>query len=333
MPAPLLTFRNQVLAALQAARSRWPGSRLHLLYAPGHDDPLGLARSSESPMRDTALVPWVEGAGDGKPQYLRIVEFDCRRVAAYLLETDPAFDDPLLEDTITRAHHTLSATASGSAGDRGVGQHLCGWLISPDSAGTIARRFATASQQVDPVERRRSWLRWHDPRTMALLWPGMTEVQKIALLGEQLAWLAFDGAGHLVEFSSPAAVLGRTPQPASSSLNMTKQQWIAAHHVGLVNHIVDAWRSQHDTPMPRDAAAVVQGAVLSAEAWGLDGRDLQVFVMTAVALHRGFETDPALHVAVQGAAHEPGTLGDRFDALPPHFWARYRSDSHTSSAH
>jgi hypothetical protein len=326
MTTTLASFRLRLLAALHAARSRWPDSRLYLLYAPGYDDPLGLAKSSEPPKRETALVPWAEGAGYDKPQYPRVVEFDCRRVAAYLLETDPAIDDPLLEDTITLAHRDLSSSSPEPDGEEGTGRSLCGWLVSPDSAHTIARRFASASQRLDPTDSRRYWLRWHDPRMMALLWPGLTAVQKTTLLGDQLTWLAFDAAGHLVEFSSRTDLANHPSPNASSHLGMTKPQWGAAHHLGLVNHLVEAWRDQRDEPLPRDATQAVHRAVVRAEDWGLNGRDLQVFVLTTLALCPGFETDAALRAAVHGAARNPGTLADRIDELPPEFWERYGRD-------
>ena len=311
-----------MLTALQAARSRWPGSNLYLLYAPGYDDPLGLAKADEPPKRVTALVPWAQGAGYDKQHFPRVIEFDCRRVAAYLLETDPALDDPLLEDTITNAHHDLLAVAPEPDGEEGTGRSLCGWLASPDSADTIARRFASAGQRMDWTHGRRYWLRWHDPRTMALLWPQMTAEQRTSLLGEQLTWLAFDAAGRLVEFSSPsasdAAAVADAPQ-----LSVTRPQWTAVHHLGLVNHLVETWREQRGEPLPRDATEAVHREIVRAEGWGLDGRDVQVFVLMALELRHGFEKDAGLQRAVNGAARNPGTLADRIDELPPEFWERY----------
>ena len=322
MTLDLASFRRQLLAAFQAARGRRPSSNLYLLYAPGYDDPLGLAKADEPPKRVTALVPWAQGAGYDKQHFPRVIEFDCRRVAAYLLETDPALDDPLLEDTITNAHHDLLAVAPEPDGEEGTGRSLCGWLASPDSADTIARRFASAGQRMDWTHGRRYWLRWHDPRTMALLWPQMTSEQRTSLLGEQLTWLAFDAAGHLVEFSSPSAsdadAVADSPQ-----LSITRPQWTAVHHLGLVNHLVETWREQRGEPLPRDATEAVHREIVRAEAWGLDRRDMQVFVLMALELRHGFEKDAGLLQAVNGAARSPGTLADRIDELPPEFWERY----------
>lgn len=325
------SFRRQIFDALQAARNRWRDARLFLFYAPGFDDPLNLAKPEVASRRDTALVTWGRGAGYEQHHRPRLIEFDCRRVAPYLLETDPAFDDPLLEESITHAFHDLSAAAPEPDGEEGTGRALCGWLASTDSGETIARRFSGAAERLDPSNGGRYWLRWYDPRMMALLWPGMTDHQKTALLGERLTWLAFDAAGHLVEFSSPASAASFAPthtEPLQRLLQtpqvlVTQPQWNAVHHVGLVNRLVEAWREQRGQPLPRDATDVVYREVLRAEGWGLGGRDLHVFVLTAVELRSGFEADAGLRAAVGAAARDPGTLADRIAELPPGFWARY----------
>lgn len=331
MTAPT-SFRLRVLAGLRTARDRWPSAHLYLLYAPGFDDPLHLAGDDEPPRRDTALVPWASRAGYDKPQYPRVIALDCRRVAAYLLETDPAFDDPLLEDSITHAHRELQAGAQEPDGDEGTGRTVCGWIASPDSTDIIASRIARAGERLDPADGRRHWLRWHDPRMLALQWPQMTDAQKTALLGPQLSWLAVDAAGHLVEFSSPPDAARFTPthtDPLQRSLRtpqvlLTAPQWQTTHHTGLVNHLVQAWGDQRDQPLPRDAAEAVHRKVLCATGWGLEGRDIHAYVLTAIELHDGFERDPLLQDAVGQAALAPGTLADRLHALPAEFWERHR---------
>ena len=326
----LAEFREQVLATLQSAKARWPQAKVFLFYAPGYDDPLRLAASDAPARRETALVRWAAGAGYDKEHFPRVIEFDCRRVAAYLLENDAALDDPLLEDTITRAHADLHAPAPEPESDEGTGRAICGWLVSPDDAGTIARRFSNSSQRTDPTDRARRWLRWHDPRTMAVLWPAMSNDQKAALLGEQLVWLAVDAAGHLVQFEAPL------PDPASQmpedpwerflaqpSMNVTKPQWETMHRVGLVNHLVDAWRERESEPLPHTATETIHRLVEQADGWGLDGRDLQTYVMTALDLRGDFQHEPSLVSALREAVQCPGTLGDHLAELPHEFWERY----------
>ncbi|MCM5682175.1 DUF4123 domain-containing protein [Schlegelella sp. S2-27] len=327
----LTDFRRQVLDTLQSAQARWAESKIFLFYAPGYDDPLGLAQPGTPPRRGTALVRWAAGAGYGEAHYPRVFELDCRRVAAYLLETDPALDDPLLEDTITRSHADLHAPAPEPDLNEGTGRAICGWLVSPDDAATIARRFTTCSQRTDPSDRQRRWLRWHDPRTMTVLWASMGHDQKTALLGNQLLWLAVDAAGHLVQFEAPAPDAA-APQPADPverllaqpALHVTPPQWASMHHVGLVNHLVEAWREREAEPLPRNATEKVHHLVVQADAWGLDGRDLQTFVLIALGLHGIFQQDPALVTAVRHAGLNPGTLSDHIAELPEEFWERYR---------
>ena len=308
----LAEFRQQIFTSLHTAKSRWQDSRLYLLYAPGYADPLGLAQGNDAPRRETTLLRWAHDAGYAKPQFPRVIELDCRRVAAHLLATDPAFDDPLLEESIALAH-------GGLAEEEGAG--LCGWLVSPDSASTIASRFAGASQRWDTGQR--YWLRWHDPRMMALLWPQMTAEQKFSLLGEQLSWLALDAAGHLVEFSSPSTAGNADTDANLTQLTVTRPQWTAIHHLGLVNHLVDAWREQRAEVLPPNACAAVQREIVRAQAWGLDGRDLQVFVLMALELRGSFSEDLTLQRVVQEAARNPGVLADLIAELPSEFWQRY----------
>jgi len=323
MTKDLAAFRREILDALQVARRRWPEAKLYLLYAPCFDDPFRLTDESTTSKRTTALIPFAKGAGYEKQHYPRVIEFDCRKVAPYLLETDPALDDPLFEASITAAHQSLTATTQEPDGEEGTGSCLGGWVVSPDSADTIARRLYNGSQRTDRADGRRYWLRWFDPRMMALLWPQLTTPERTALLGEQLSWIALDAAKHLVEFSSLVPRDDASPAPGSPSLPVTQPQWVAAHHVGLVNHLVEVWRVQHDGALPNDATHIVHREIVRAESVGLTGRDLQAFVLAAAGLCAGFEQDPRLQAAVRHAMQEPGTLSERIRDLPSEFWERY----------
>lgn len=314
----LTSLRRQMLAALQAARSRWRGSNLYLLYTPGYDDPLELAKQ-ESCKRDTAFVAWGRDLGYRQEHCPRVIEFDCRRVAAYLLESDPAFDDPLLEETITRTYEELNAPAPDPEGDEGSARALCGWLVSPESAQHIARRFVQASQRTEPGTLRRYWLRWHDPRMMALLWPTMSAAQRTALLGPQVVWVALDAAGHLVQFDASQETSGDA-QPA---LAMQQPHWDRASRLGLINHLVEAWHERAGQPLPRNATELLHRHVEQAERLGLNGRDLLAYVFAAVELRDGFERDPRMLTVVRETLLAPGTFRDHFDALPPDFWEKY----------
>lgn len=315
----LATHRRHVLDTLRDARSRWPQSRLFLLYAPGYDDSLELAKQ-EPPKRDTALVAWGRDLGYKREHYPRVIELDCRRVAAYLLETDPAFDDPLLEETITRTHEELSAPAAAPEGNEGSARAICGWLVSPEPAHDIARRFAQASQPTEPGTLRRHWLRWHDPRMMALLWPTLNSAQRVALLGRQMVWVALEANGHLVCFDASQDA-SNEEEPAS--LAMQEPQWDRARRLGLINQLVEAWRERAGQPLPRHATELLHRHAEQAERWGLNGRDLLAFVFEAVELRDGFECDPRMLSVVHETLLAPGTFRDHFNELPPDFWEKY----------
>lgn len=315
----LVTYRRHVLDTLRDARNRWPQSRLFVLYAPGYDDPLELAKQ-EPAKRDTALVAWGKDLGYKQEHYPRVIELDCRRVAAYLLENDAAFDDPLLEDTITRTYEELSASAADPEGDEGSARAICGWLVSPESAQDIARRFVQASQRTEPGTLRRYWLRWHDPRMMALLWPTLNAAQRTALLGPQVVWVALEAAGHLVQFDASQDIPSEA-QPAA--LSMQEPQWDRAGRLGLINQLVEAWRERAGQPLPRNATELLHRHVEQAERWGLNGRDLMAFVFAAVELQDGFELDPRMLSVVSETLLAPGTFRDHFDELPPDFWEKY----------
>lgn len=315
----LAAYRCQVLDTLRGARNRWRHARLFVLYAPGHDDPLELAKQ-EPPKRDTALVAWGKVLGYKQEHYPRVIELDCRRVAAHLLENDAAFDDPLLEETITRTYEELSAPAADPEGDEGSARAFCGWLVSPESAQDIARRFVQASQRTEPGALRRYGFRWHDPRMMALLWPTLDAAQRTALLGPQVVWVALEAAGHLVQFDASQAMPSEA-QPVA--LSMQQAQRDRASRLGLINQLVEAWRERAGQPLPRNATERLHRHVEQAERWGLNGRDLMAFVFAAVELQDGFEGDPRMLAVVRQTLLAPGTFGDHFDELPPDFWEKF----------
>jgi Domain of unknown function (DUF4123) len=313
------TYRRHVLDTLRDARNRRPQSRLFLLYLPGYDDPLALAEQ-EPPQRTTALVPWGKDFGYEPAHWPRVIELDCRKVAAYLLETDPAIDDPLLEETIARAHQGLSTPAADPDVDEGSAIAICGWLVSPESAQDIARRFAQASQRFHPSTSSKTWLRWHDPRMVRLLWPTLNSAQRLALLGSGLAWVAPEPTGHLVQFDASPDASNETPPKA---LFMQALQWARVGRFGLINQLVEAWRERAGWPLPRHAMELLHRHVAQGQWWGLRGRDLTAFVFAAIELQDGFERDPRLLTVVGRSLLERGTFRDRLDELPADFWVKY----------
>jgi hypothetical protein len=173
----LADFRRQLLAAIHEAKARQPDALVHLLYAPELADPLELADDAR---RDTAMLrhPLETPAGPKQSQP-RLVTLDCRRVARYLLETDPGIDDPLLESSITQAH---AETILGESVQRvltndvpGLSEgSVCGWIISRDTASPLAARINACSNLFDTQQGRR-WIRWYAPACITGLWPGLSD--------------------------------------------------------------------------------------------------------------------------------------------------------------
>ena len=306
-------FRQEVLQHLTALRVRWPDGNLHLLYVPGTEDPLQLLAGHarvQAISRDLLHV-------DADEAFLpHVVTLDCRQVAAYLLETDPALDDPLLEASIALA-------AEGIIGNEGRAHAVCGWLASPDDASTIARRLGQAAHRFDSGACRTVRVRWHDPRVLSHLWPQLPALQRTALLGAQLAWVAVGAMSRVTVFEAEAS---ESVAPARMPVQSNTTQWTRLRHVGMVNRLLELWRERlHEAgrTLPEDAIDVLHRHAAQASTQGLDGRDAQTYVLLAVGLKTGFEQDPYWRDVIHAATDAPGTLEDHANALPATFWERY----------
>ena len=306
-------FRQEVLQHLTALRARWPDGGLYLLYVPGPEDPLQLRNGRA---REHAVARDLLQADVDEAFLAHVIALDCRKVAAYLLETDAALDDPLLEASIALAAKGIDGSDEGAYA-------VCGWLASPDSASTIARRLGQAAHQFDAARSRRVHLRWHDPRVLSHLWQQLSAAQRTALLGAELAWVAVDAVGRVTVFDAQAdetVAAQRKPAPPDAA------QWTRLHHVGMVNRLLDVWRERlHEAgqTLPEDAIDTLHRHAAQASAHGLDGRDAQTYVLVAIALRSGFEQDTHWCAAVQAARDAPGTFEDHTTALPALFWERY----------
>lgn len=309
-------FRHAVLEAIQRHRSP-PDSRLHLLYAPDFDDPLQWISDTR---RDTAMVRW-ERSGYTSETYPRVIEMDCRKVAPYLLETDPSLDDPWLEASITHAYRYTHSQGDTDEGDSD--RALCGWIVSPDSPKVIAQQLLRVSRLFDANRNMPIGSHWHDPRVIALLWRTFSAEQQGALLGARIRWIGIDGAGRLVDFYSAHA-----SQQASGPLKLSSQQRQQLERSAVIHEHLRHWHRQcvsDGTPLPHDALETMCRLVMTARTYHLDGYDLQVFVRLATQLPPGAERAPALQAAAGEAAESPGTLFDRIKSLPAGFWQQAAS--------
>jgi hypothetical protein len=309
-----IAFRHEVLQHLTALRARWPNGGLYLLYVPGEADPLHLLAGHP---RVQAIAGNKFGHEQDDAFLPHVIALDCRKVAAYLLETDPALDDPLLEASITLAAKTIEGSEQGYA--------VCGWIASQDGAATIARRLTQAAQQFDPEARQLVRLRWHDPRVVSHLWPQVPFDQRMALLGPQSAWVTVDAMERVTVFDSEAVETG---VPPTAGAQTRSAQWERVRHVGMVNRLLDLWRDRSwisGQPLPEDAVDILHVHAAQASRYGLDGHDAQTYVLLAIGLRPGFENDADWRFAVQAACEAPGTFEDHVAAIPELFWQRYAS--------
>jgi hypothetical protein len=327
----LADFRRQLLSAIHEAKARQPDSHVHLLYAPELADPLELANDER---RDTAMLRHPleapEGLQESQP---RIVSLDCRRVASYFLETDPGIDDPLLESSITQAHaecflgeHAQRVLTNDLPGlSEGT---VCGWIISRETASALAARINACSNQFDAQHGRR-WIRWHDPACITGLWPGLSDDQRRALLGDGV-WLALDVAGRVQRFAADPSA-GAPAQHGMRRLDISQSK--IADNLLVVADLARKWQSlcaADGKSLPPHADAQLHHHVQAAQAHRLDAEDLAAYVLLAVQLHEGATESPELLHVLRQARERGIKLRDVIAKLPDRYWQRHLHSTNTS---
>ncbi len=320
--SPAADLRHAALALLRAALSQRPSAGIFLLYSPGADDPLGLR--DPAPLADTdraagqappakphtrtvARIPW----GRMPAAYQsRIIELDCRKVAAYLLESHPGLDDPLLEESFTLAGSYLNGQ-SATEFDEPRGRHLAGWLVSTDTAAGIARRLVGADTLLQARAAAGYGIAWHDPRVLGGMWAHLNAAQRMLLLGPDTTWIAIDALGQLVQWSASSAGTADEHVPASA------EQQARLRDEPAVLALLEVWRShcaEQGIALPAHAQETLHGHVAQARRSGLDGEDLQAYALWALRLRPGFEFEPAVRQALAQAAQNPDTLAQLLPA-------------------
>jgi hypothetical protein len=326
-------LRQTLLQQLRAALTQRSAAQVFLLYSPGADDPLGLRDLAASPdadlaadgappakphTRTVARMPW---AGMPEAHQSRVIELDCRKVAAYLLESHPGLDDPLLEESFTLAASYLDGQPEAETSEP-RGRHVAGWLVSTDPASAIARRLANADAPLDTRAAAGYGVAWHDPRVVGGLWASLNAAQRLALLGPHTTWIAVDAPGQIVQWSASASdgtADARTATTAKQKAHLLDEPAVLS--------LLEAWRSQcaeQGRTLPANAQERLHGHVAQARGAGLDGEDLQVYALWATRLHPGFEAELPVRHALAQAAQNPDTLGQLLPAaLAGPLLARY----------
>lgn len=318
-------FRHAILEVIAAVKRQQPRSYIHLVYAPELADPLELLGDSK---REAALIrpATLNVTGWPKDACPRLITLDCRRVAAYMLDTDVGLDDPLMESSISQSYaETLLGQrvnilqTNDEPGQ--VERTVCGWIVSTETAAQISVRISTSSSGMD-IHRRRSWVRWYNPDYLEVLWPTLTATQKQNLLGQGV-WIAHDGNGRLKTYASEhEAALGPLPP---SAVRLDTMQWLQLENVPLVQQLLQQWKNLcHDTarPLQPDAQEQLHQWVHCARQIGLDGEDIAVYAITAMQMPSGFAEDAELIAAVKNAVQQGDKLSQSLPALLDRYWAK-----------
>jgi hypothetical protein len=330
-------FRARVLAAIQAVKRRQPDAYLHLVYAPELADPLGLVNDDR---RDTAHLLAMNGTKMTWPReaWPRLITLDCRRIAAYLLENDPALDDPLLEASITQAHAELflggGVDVMATNDDPSFAANaVCGWVVTPETALQVASRInqvSTPSRELvfQPGEKYRvdrRWVHWYQPECFSALWPTLAAEERKALLGPAL-WLTHTETGDLQRFSTDPTDAPAPHENHSALLKLRVVQWEAMDDAPIVKQLTKKWQAlceEQQRPLPKDASAQLHRYVKAARDQHLDGSDLALIVMTAVQLEPGAIETPEFRQMVEQALRNGTSLCDGLANLPESFWERH----------
>ena len=332
MELELPAFRRQLLDEIHLARQAGAGPYLHLLYTPELHDPLDLTGDTR---RLSAIIypPMrLQAAAVRREKAPRLITLDCSRVAPYLLETDPALDDPAFEASITQSHAEI---CSGQIRDKLVQNDedvlsefsVAGWFVSKEDAATLALRLNSFSIQ------RRSWVPWTHAACVHALWPTMNDAQRGALLGAS-TWLALNLQGRLCRYVAPveqvvgdAGSFSRTQwSGGADNAAFDARQVRIARNVQLVNDLMLSFYSMCQSegrPLPGNTEQLLHAHVLAAQDHGLDADSVAMYVMTIVQLKKGADDDAEWKTTMRGAADQGFALRDRLALLSDRFWERY----------
>lgn len=315
-------FRRQVLEAVHAAQAQRAGGYLHLVYSPELADPLQLLDDSR---RKTALIRPANLDKDWNgANFPRLITLDCRRVAAFMLETDAALDDPLFEASIVQAHAEvcLGERANLAVINDNPGPSesaVCGWIASRQDAPTLARRMAHHSYPLRPGSYHR-WLRWHNPIYLSALWSTLSPAQQRALLGDA-CWVAHDPVGELR--NRQADMTGVKENEVEVTFRPSEEQWQRYDDAPGAAQLVRNWQAQclqDRATLPPDAIERLYKHLADARRLRLRGDDRAIYAMTLARLPDESARLPEWVALLSRVDRRETTLRDGLSTLPDHFW-------------
>jgi hypothetical protein len=315
-------FRRQVIDAVIAIQAQRPDGFLHLVYSPELADPLQLLEESR---RETAPIRPANLPQEWKDvDFPRLVTLDCRRVAAFMLETDPARDDPLFESSITQAHAEIFL---GEMADIGVINEnpgppagaVCGWIASGQSAAELARRMAKHSHPLRPGSYH-YWIRWHNPIHLSALWPALSPAQQRALLGDAI-WIAHDPIGELRTYAADQT--GAVAGEAEVNFRPNDEQWARYDNAPAAVRLIRRWQNEcaeEGTALPPDALERLHRHLAETRRLRLRGDERAIYAMILARLPAHAARAAEWHALVERAGRGEGTLREGLASLPEYFW-------------
>jgi hypothetical protein len=324
MGLELHALRQQLLQEIALARQGGAATYLHLLYTPELYDPLGLVgdtRRASAAIRPGAALKAVAAEPEKAP---RLLTLDCRRVASYLLESDPALDDPAFEASITQSHAEI---CGAQARDKLVQNDenelsefsIAGWFVSAEDAAALAARFKLFSFQ------HRGWVSWTHPAFVHALWPTMSGAQRHAMLGGTI-WLALSLDGELRRYAAAAGFAQSEAADPAAGAALDARQARMVRNVPLVRDLMLGWQTMREgqgQQLPGNAEQILHAHVLGAQDHGLDSDAVAMFAMTIVQLKDGASTDAEWTAMMRNVADHGAALRDRLAYLSDEFWERY----------
>lgn len=327
MTIDLHSYRLTLLRAIESIRAIQSAVHIHLIYTPELQDPLNLIDDTRREMALVRAPTYLKAIEPEIKNAPRLVTLDCRRVAAYLLETDPGLDDPAFEHSISHSHAEtcLAQSHDSSLNNDEHDFSKCaigGWLIAGESAGTLAARLNNFSIH------QRSWVRWTHPSVLGALWPSMSAEQRFMLLGDA-TWLVFDSNGSLQQYASTSGTTAATA-PIRAAMESTPrlepQQMHRLRNVPLVRDLNESWKRMSDVQAkvhPANAEQQLHALVGVAQQAGLDAESVAIYAMTAVQLRHSATGDAEWTELVSHAASNGLPLCDLLSTLSASFWDSY----------
>ncbi|MDH2067452.1 DUF4123 domain-containing protein [Pantoea sp. GD03673] len=208
------------------------------------------------------------------------------------IEMDKPQHVPLLEISIGFALNELHTDHLG----QGNGRAVCGWLLSPFDAETVARQLGnTAIQSLS--DHSQILLRYYDPIVHSVLWSHFSALQHQRWLGVLSHWLYPDGDGQIIT---------REHTPVSSpflsfSLALSPEDEAMFDATGKVNRTLERHRSLHINHHRHgevEAVVIVSQALERASSQhGFNyERDQQLLALDCLHWHPQFNTHPDVRI-------------------------------------